>query len=49
VYATASLGDESHLFVKSNDRRLHYNGKAFVIRNAGHSAGFDEKGQLRIW
>jgi hypothetical protein len=45
----ASMGEESHLFVKSNDRRIHYNGKAFVVRNAGHSAGFDDDGQLRIW
>lgn len=49
MYLTASMGEESHIFVKSNDRRIHYNGKAFVVRNAGHSAGFDEDGQLRIW
>jgi len=49
MYLTASMGEESHLFVKSNDRRIHYNGKAFVVRNAGHSAGFDEEGKLRIW
>lgn len=49
MYLTASMGEESHLFVKSNDRRIHYNGKAFVVRNAGHSAGFDEEGRLRIW
>jgi hypothetical protein len=23
--------------------------KAFVVRNAGHSAGFDDHGQMRIW
>lgn len=49
LYLTASMGEESHIFVKSNDRRIHYNGQAFVVRNAGHSAGFDDKGQLRIW
>ncbi len=49
LYLTASMGEESHIFVKSNDRRLHYNGHAFVVRNAGHSAGFDESGMLRIW
>ncbi len=49
LYLTASMGEESHIFVKSNDRRLHYNGHAFVVRNAGHSAGFDESGLLRIW
>jgi len=49
IYLTASMGDEAHIFVKSNDRRIHYNGAAFVARNAGHSAGFDETGLLRIW
>ena len=49
LYLTASMGDEAHIFVKSNDRRIHYNGTAFVVRNAGHSAGFDETGLLRIW
>ena len=49
VYITASVGEEAHLFVKSNERRIHYNGKSFVVSNAGHSAGFDEKGLLKIW
>jgi hypothetical protein len=49
LYLTASLGMESHIFVRSNDRRLHYNGNTFVVRNAGHAAGFDERGLLRIW
>jgi len=48
---TASMGTESHLFLRSMDRRLHYNGETmvFTVRNAGHSAGFDEKGSLRIF
>jgi len=48
---TASMGQESHLFLRSMDRRLHYNGETMVfsVRNAGHSAGFDEKGSLRIF
>ena len=48
---TASMGQESHLFLRSMDRRLHYNGETmvFTVRNAGHSAGFDEKGSLRIF
>ena len=48
---TASLGAESHLFLRSNDRRFHYSGetKVFTVRNAGHSAGFDEEGSLRIF
>ena len=49
LYLTASMGDEAHVFIKSNERRIHYNGQAFVVRNAGHSAGFDESGLLRIW
>jgi len=48
---TASLGEESHLFLKSAERRLHYNGenKRFTVRNAGHSAGFDERGNFTIF
>lgn len=51
MQVTASLGDESHLFVRSQDRRLHYNGRnlVFTVRNAGHAAGFDEGGVLRIF
>ena len=51
VQVTASLGDESHMFLRSKDRRLHYNGtnSVFMVRNAGHSAGFDEEGELRIF
>jgi len=51
VQVTASLGEESHLFLRSKDRRLHYNGGngVFTVRNAGHSAGFDEGGELRIF
>jgi len=51
VQVTASLGDDSHMFLRSKDRRLHYNGGSgvFMVRNAGHSAGFDEEGELRIF
>ena len=49
MYATASVGNEPHIFVRSRDRRLHYNGEAFIVRNAGHSAGFDEANQFRLW
>lgn len=49
IYVTASEGNESHLFVKSKDRRIHHSSKAFTVRNAGHSAGFDETGSLRIY
>ena len=42
VQVTASLGQESHMFLRSGDRRLHYCGQStvFTVRNAGHSAGF---------
>jgi hypothetical protein len=48
-YATASLGDEAHLFVKSNERRIYHDGGVFNVRNVGHSAGFDGRGNLKIW
>ena len=48
-YVTASEGEDAHLFIKSNDRRIHHDGGVFAVRNAGHSAGFDEQGKLKIW
>ena len=50
VHATASLGEESHMFVKSGKHRLHYNGQSnmFVVRNGENAAGFDENGMLRL-
>ena len=40
VQMTASLGTDAHMFVRSQNRRLHYSGgtKVFTVRNAGHSA-----------
>ena len=34
IHLTASLGLESHLFVKSGDRRIHYSGQTnlFIVR-----------------
>ncbi|XP_049853103.1 uncharacterized protein LOC126334675 isoform X1 [Schistocerca gregaria] len=49
VHCTASLGQSSHLFVKRGERRMHYDGSSFIVRNAGHSAGFDEKNQLKVY
>ena len=51
VHMTASLGPESHMFIRSLNRRLHYSGETmvFTARNAGHSAGFDNEGNLRIF
>jgi len=58
VHCTASLGVGSgpggmattpHLFVKRGERRMHYDGQTFIVRNAGHSAGFDENNQLKVY
>ena len=53
-YVTASsLNGENrqpHLFVKSFNRRIHYCGDGnFVVRNSGHSVGFNEQGMIRIY
>ena len=49
--ATASRGEKSHLFLRSGERRLHYTGstKVLMVRSYGHTAGFDETGNLRIY
>ncbi|EEB19334.1 conserved hypothetical protein [Pediculus humanus corporis] len=49
VHCTASLGQTSHLFVRRGERRMHYDGASFIVRNAGHSAGFDDKNQLKVY
>lgn len=49
VHTTASLGQTSHLFVRRGERRMHYDGTSFIVRNAGHSAGFDEKNMLKVY
>jgi len=51
VQASASLGEESHFFLRFGQKRLHYNGNSgdFVVRSSGQSAGFDEEGNLKIY
>uniref|UniRef100_A0A336M9X0 CSON014149 protein n=1 Tax=Culicoides sonorensis TaxID=179676 RepID=A0A336M9X0_CULSO len=49
IHCTASLGATSHLFVRRGERRMHFDGASFVVRNAGHSAGFDEHNRLRVY
>ncbi|BES92068.1 Hypothetical protein NTJ_04876 [Nesidiocoris tenuis] len=49
LHCTASMGSTSHLFVRRGERRMHYDGSSFIVRNAGHSAGFDEKNQLKVF
>ncbi|XP_053675939.1 uncharacterized protein LOC128726173 [Anopheles nili] len=49
IHCTASLGTSSHLFVRREERRIHFDGATFIVRNAGHSAGFDEFNRLRVY
>ncbi|XP_014607189.1 PREDICTED: uncharacterized protein LOC106788445 [Polistes canadensis] len=49
LHCTASLGQTSHLFVRRGERRMHYDGTSFIVRNAGHSAGFDDNDQLKVY
>ncbi|XP_066144441.1 uncharacterized protein fest [Euwallacea fornicatus] len=48
-HCTGSMGQTRHLFVRRGERRMHYDGSSFILRNAGHSAGFDEKHQLKVY
>ncbi|KAJ8686450.1 hypothetical protein QAD02_022244 [Eretmocerus hayati] len=49
LHCTASLGQTSHLFVRRGERRMHYDGTSFIVRNAGHSAGFDENNKVKVY
>ncbi|XP_039438120.1 uncharacterized protein LOC120419495 [Culex pipiens pallens] len=49
IHCTASMGQTSHLFVRREERRMHFDGTSIVVRNAGHSAGFDEWNRLRVY
>ncbi|XP_033246738.1 uncharacterized protein LOC117187906 isoform X1 [Drosophila miranda] len=49
IYCTASLGQTSHLFVRHNERRMHFDGSCFNVRNAGHSAAFNENNLLIVY
>ncbi|XP_055387208.1 uncharacterized protein LOC129615850 [Condylostylus longicornis] len=49
IHCTASLGKTSHLFVRRGERRMHFDGSSFVVRNSGHSAGFDENNLLNVY
>lgn len=48
-HCTASSGEQKHLFVKSEDKRMHYDGTKFVVRNAAQSAGFNKDDQLSVF
>ncbi|KAH8416041.1 hypothetical protein KR222_007164 [Zaprionus bogoriensis] len=49
IHCTASLGKNSHLFVRRNEKRLHFDGSSFIVRNAGTSAGFNENNLLIVY
>lgn len=49
LHCTASSGQTSHLFVRRGERRMHFDGTTFIVRNAGHSAGFNDNGQLKVY
>ncbi|XP_055299731.1 uncharacterized protein LOC129567135 isoform X2 [Sitodiplosis mosellana] len=49
MHATASMGKSPHLFLRQGDRRIHFDGAVFCVRNGGYSAGFDEKNQVTIF
>ncbi|XP_017054098.2 LOW QUALITY PROTEIN: uncharacterized protein LOC108096752 [Drosophila ficusphila] len=49
IHCTASLGKTSHLFVRRNEKRMHFDGSSFIVRNAGHSAGFNENNLLIVY
>ena len=53
IFGSEGYGPRKKLRLSSpaGDRRLHYSGQSavFTVRNAGHSAGFDEAGMLRIY
>jgi hypothetical protein len=34
---------------RRGERRMHFDGTSFVVRHAGHSAGFDETNRLRVY
>lgn len=48
MHCTASLGSSPHLFIRINERRVHFDGINFVVRNMGHSSSFDGGDNLRI-
>lgn len=35
--------------LRRGERRMHFDGNSFIVRNAGHSAGFDDKNQLKVY
>ncbi|XP_059612731.1 uncharacterized protein LOC132259195 [Phlebotomus argentipes] len=49
MHCTASLGQTSHLFIRRGELRMHFDGSQFVVRNAGHSAGFDDNNLLKVY
>lgn len=42
------MSDSPHLFIRHFERRIHFDGAHFIVRNMGHSASFDNQNLLRI-
>lgn len=34
---------------RRGERRMHFDGSSFTVRNAGHSAGFDDHNLLKVY
>ncbi|KAG4066330.1 hypothetical protein HA402_000554 [Bradysia odoriphaga] len=49
IHCTASLNQNSHLFVRRLEKRMHFDGSNFVVRNESQSAGFDENDLLNVY
>lgn len=47
-YCTASMGNTPHLFIRNCERRVHFDGFSYIVRNLGHSACLDRDNNLRI-
>lgn len=49
MHCSASLGNAAHLFLRQGERRIHFDGNIFCVRNVGHSAGLDEQNKVSIF
>lgn len=43
------MGTFNNDVLRRGERRMHFDGNSFIVRNAGHSAGFDDKNQLKVY
>lgn len=47
IHCTAALG--GHIYAKSGDKKIHYDGQNFIVKNGSHSGGFDRNTQLKLF